>query len=193
MAKLAENRQQIPAADRPAFLDRLATVEIRLGEPALAREHLRELAGLRPADVPVLMGLFDLAMQAADHADARDLVAKIRSIEGERGTLWRFAKPPSFSTRPVAATNDLEAARVGRRNRRPAPGLVGQLGPACRDRRARWPDRRSDQHYTQAVERGNTQATLARRLVGLLNQRMISTGSIGWSRCSPTGAWPPET
>ena len=71
VAKLAETRQQIPDADRAAFLDRLAAVEIRLGEPALAREHWRELAGLRPANVEVLAGLLDLALQAGDHADAQ--------------------------------------------------------------------------------------------------------------------------
>ena len=31
VAKLAEDRQRIPTADRPAFLDRLASVELRLG------------------------------------------------------------------------------------------------------------------------------------------------------------------
>ena len=48
VAKLAETRQQIPAADRPAFLDQLAVTEIRLGELALARQYWRELASLQP-------------------------------------------------------------------------------------------------------------------------------------------------
>ena len=36
VAKLAETRRRLPAADQPRFLDRLATAEIRLNEPALA-------------------------------------------------------------------------------------------------------------------------------------------------------------
>ena len=38
IAKLAESRNQMPAAELPRFLERLATAELRLGEPALARQ-----------------------------------------------------------------------------------------------------------------------------------------------------------
>ena len=92
VAKLAETRQSISAADRPAFLDRLAAVEIRLGEPALAREHCASSPGCNRPTSGSCMGLFDLAMQAGDHADALEIVARIRAIEGERGTLWRFGQ-----------------------------------------------------------------------------------------------------
>ena len=65
VAKLAATRQQIPAADRPAFLDRLAVAEIRLGESDLARQYCRELAALQPDNLGVRLGLFDLAMRPA--------------------------------------------------------------------------------------------------------------------------------
>ena len=41
-----------PAAERLAFLDRLAMTEIRLREPSLARQHFGELAGLEPGQYP---------------------------------------------------------------------------------------------------------------------------------------------
>ncbi len=66
---LASGRRQIPDADRPAFLERLATVELRLGNLKLAREYWSELATLQPENVRVLLGLFSLAMEAADHGD----------------------------------------------------------------------------------------------------------------------------
>src|SRR5271157_1657947 len=173
VAKLAETRQQIPDADRAAFLDRLAAVEIGLGEPALARQYWRELAGPRPASVAVLAALLELALQAGDHADTQDLVAKIRAIEGDRGTHWRFGQASYFLDQARrGATRDLEAAR--------------KLAAEIADRRPDWWGRSvllaelaeleghtddAIEDYTRAIERGNTKLVLARRLVGLLNQK----------------------
>jgi len=91
VAKLAETRGQIPDANRPEFLDRLASVEMLRGEPTLARQYWRELVALEPGNLRVLLGLFNLAMEAADHADALGLVSTMRKAEGEQGTFWRFA------------------------------------------------------------------------------------------------------
>ncbi len=172
VARLAATRQQVPAAARPALLDRLAAAEIRLGEPALAREHWRELAGLQPDNIPVVMGLFDLAAQAADDADARDLIAKIRALEGERGTNWRLTQATWLLNQARRdGTKDLEGPR----------GLAAEIA----DRRPGWwggavllaeiaeLEGHTDAaiwHYTRAVELGNNQPPVARRLVGLLNQ-----------------------
>ena len=82
VAKLAETRQQISAADRPAFLDRLGSAEIRLGELKLARQYWHELAALEPDNIRVRLGLFDLALAAGDQADAAELVE--RDPQGRR-------------------------------------------------------------------------------------------------------------
>jgi tetratricopeptide (TPR) repeat protein len=172
VAKLAEKRRQIRPADLPVFLDRLAAVEIRLGQPHLARDHLRELVDLRPASIQVLMSLFDVALQTADYAGARELVSRIRTIEGEEGTLWRFARASyMLDEARRGVTNDLEASRV----------LAAEIAA----RRTSWwgsfvlraeiaelegQTERAIKNYLQAIELGNTQATLARRLVGLLHQ-----------------------
>ena len=75
MAKLADGRPRIS----PAFLERLATVELRLGNPTLARQYWGELATLQPHNVRVLLGLFNLAVGVADHADALEKVIPAKS------------------------------------------------------------------------------------------------------------------
>ena len=172
VAKLAGNRQRTLAADQPAFLDRLAAVELRLGEPVLAREHLRELALLQPANIQVLISLFDVALQTADHPFAREIVTRIRTIEGEEGTHWRFAQASYvLDEARRGVTKDVSVSRVLAAEiaaQRPAwwgsfvllaeiAELEGQTDEAIKN-------------YTQAIELGNAQPALARRLVGLLNQ-----------------------
>jgi len=173
VAKLAETRQQIPAADRPAFLDRLALTEIRLRELALARQYWRELASLQPDNFRVRLGLFDLAVEAGDQDAAADLVGEIRKIEGDKGTFWRFAQAALLIDKVRrGASHDLEEARVLAAEiseRRPdwwaGPSLNGELAELAGS-----PDL-AIEHYLRAIELGNVQPSFARRLVGLLNQR----------------------
>ena len=173
VAKLAETWRQIPAADRPAFLDRLALTEIRLRELALARQYWRELASLQPDNLRVRLGLFDLAVEAGDQDAAAGLVSEIREIEGDRGTSWRFAQAALLIDKVRrGVSHDLEEARVLAAEiseRRPdwwaGPTLNGELAEL-----ASAPDL-AIERYLRAVELGNVQPPFARRLVGLLNQR----------------------
>ena len=173
VAKLAETRQQIPAADRPAYLDRLALTEIRLRELALARQHWRELASLQPDNFRVRLSLFDLAVEAGDQDAASDLVSEIRKIEVDKGTSWRFAQAALLIDKVRrGVSHDLEEARVLAAEiseRRPdwwaGPTLNGELAELAGS-----PDL-AIEHYLRAVELGNVQPSFARRLVGLLNQR----------------------
>ena len=173
VAKLAETRQQIPAAGRPAFLDRLAMTEIRLRELALARQHWRELASLQPDNFRVRLSLFDLAIEAGDQDDAATLVTEVRKIEGDKGTFWRFAQAALLIDKVRrGVSHDLEEARVLAAEvseRRPdwwaGPTLNGELAELAGS-----PDL-AIEHYLRAVELGNVQPSFARRLVGLLNQR----------------------
>ena len=173
VARLAETRQQIPAADRPAFLERLALTEIRLRELALARQYWRELASLQPDNLRVRLSLFDLAVEAGDQNAAADLVSEIRKIEGDKGTSWRFAQAALLIDKVRrGVSHDLEEARVLAAEisqRRPdwwaSPSLNGELAELAGS-----PDL-AIEHYLRAVELGNVQPSFARRLVGLLNQR----------------------
>jgi len=190
VAKLAATRQSIAAALQPAFLDRLATAEIRLGEPGAAREHLRELAGLQPANVQALLGLFNLALQAGDRTDAIDLVTKLRAIEGERGATWRFGQAACLIDeaerleRDRPTTLEVRNAQTGTTENLDLE-VVRRLATEIAAQRPDWwgsdllngeiaelqgHTEEAIKHYTRAVELGNVDLLLARHLVGLLNQ-----------------------
>src|SRR4029077_20199814 len=66
----------------------------------------RELLAVQPQNIQYMIPLVDLAIEAGDRVDANELVRKIRGIEGEEGTIWRFEE----------ATYLIEQARHGNRN-----------------------------------------------------------------------------
>ena len=162
----------------------------------MAKEHLLELAKLQPANAQVLMGLFDLATQSADRAGALDIVIKMRALEGEHGTLWRFAQASCL----------LEGARRGEAEDLKVPrSLAAEIAAQRPDwwgssvllaEIAELEDRSEEaiKNYTRAIDLGNSQPTVARRLVGLLNskdefdqiERVIRVPS-------PTEGWPRES
>ena len=85
-----------PAADRPAFLDRLGVAEIRLGQLNTGPAILAR-AGGAPAGEPCASGsaLFDLAMTAGDQDDAAALVERSARSKATRGPLAvRAGGPP---------------------------------------------------------------------------------------------------
>jgi tetratricopeptide (TPR) repeat protein len=173
VAALAAIRHRIPAADRPALLDRLSLVETRLDALDLARQHGRELAALQPEDVGVRLRLFNLALTAGDQADAADLVAQIHKSEGEQGTSWRFARAALLIDKVRrGAPEHLDEARrlaadVSRRRPEWSGGfaLEGEIAEL-----AGLPDR-SIACYLKAIELGNVRPVTVRRLAGLLAER----------------------
>ncbi len=173
VAKLAETRQQVAAADRPAFLDRLGAAEVQLGEVNLGQQYWRELAVLQPDNVPVRLGLLDLALAAGDHAAAAGLVDEIRKAEGDDGTNWQFAQAALLidKVRRGESQHLDEARRLAKKisERRPqwAMGvalrgdieeLAGSIDEAIG-------------YFQSAVKLGNVPPSLVRRLAGLLNAR----------------------
>ncbi len=155
----------------------------------------RELAGLHLDNIPNLMGLFDLAAQAADDADARDLIAKIRALEGERGTNWRLTQATWPSTRaPPGRDQGPEgprglAAEIADRR----PGLVGGavLLAEIAELEGHTDAGLSALHL--AVGLGNNQPPWPAGWSACSTRTASSTRSSAWSRSSPTGAWPPAT
>ena len=123
------------------------------------------------------MGLFDLAMQAADRQACIDLVAKIRSIEGEEGTRWRFAlaalKLDAYrrGSSGASAKEDLaEAREVAAKIVELRPGWWG--GPSLKGQIAElngFTDEAIEQ-YSQAITLGDLQPATVNRLLGILYQ-----------------------
>ena len=173
VAKMASMRGKVPAGERPALLDRLGVVENRLGQLDLARLYWRELAALQAENLGIRLRLFDLAVRAGDHPDATGLADEIRKIEGDNGTSWRFARAALLidGVRRGASQSLDEArglaAEISKRRPEWAGGcaLSGELAELAGS---------TDQaisHYLRAVELGDAQPSLVRRLVGLLTER----------------------
>ena len=178
VAKLAETRRHLPAADQPRFLDRLATAEIRLNEPALARQHLRELSAIQPDNLRVLMGRFELALAANDAAETRELVENIRKGEGEQGTSWRLAhalylidQARRGDSTTVEAARTLASEIAARRRLVGAPLLNAQIAEL---------QNRPEQAltgYTEAVKLGNAQPAVIGGWWGCFTSGISSTRS----------------
>jgi cellulose synthase operon protein C len=173
VAKLASARDQIAAAERPAFLDRLAMAEIRLGQIEPARQYLRELADLNPQDIGVRLNLIDLAVVAGDHDAAGRLVDEIKKTEDESGTNWRFAralllidKVRRGNSENLAAARQL-AADISKRRPRWANGFALRGAIAELDHSAE----EAIDDYMKAVELGFVRPSVIHRLVGLLNDQ----------------------
>jgi len=173
VAKLAETRNQIPAADLPRVLDELAKAEGRLGEPTLARQYAREQSSLQPDNLEVLLGRFNLALAANDAAEALELVRMIREREGDQGTNWRFAQAAYLihqaargDARTLADARDLATQIAERR-----PGWWG--GPLLKAKIAELQNQPEQAlaGYMEAVNLGNRQPGSIRRLMGLLYER----------------------
>jgi tetratricopeptide (TPR) repeat protein len=172
VAKLAEKRSQVSARDRPDLLDQLRSVALRFGKLNDARKYQRELAELQPDDIRARMTLFDLAIMAGAQDDASHLVEEIRTIEGEKGTNWRFARSVLLidQARRGSSAGLEEARRLAseiaaeKPNSWVAPALEGEIAALTG----------STEHaiaaFLRSLEQGNMQPSFARRLVGLLEQ-----------------------
>ena len=180
VARLAETRRLIPDADRPAFLERLAVVEMRLGDPKLARQYWGEVAVLQPDNVRVMLALFNLAMGAGDHADALNLVSKVRKVEGEHGALWRFARASLLLDQArraddkarkmsLAAIDAVRALASEIAEQRPdwwgGPLLLAEIA----ELEGRYDDVIAG--YQRSIDLGNSQPAIIRHLIGMLSDR----------------------
>jgi len=173
VAKLAAAREQVPAGDRPAFLDRLGSAEIRLGEPTLGRQHWHELAVLQPDNLSIRLKLLDLALAAGDQDAAAGLVEEIKKAEGDEGTTWQLAQAALLidKVRRGFPENLDQARRLAEKIGEQRPQWA--MGVALRGEIEELAGSTDEAigYYLRAVELGNVPPSLVRRLVGLLNER----------------------
>jgi tetratricopeptide (TPR) repeat protein len=173
VAKLAEHRLQVPVAARAELLDRLASVAIELGEPAAGQQYLRELALMRPDDIPVLVGLLELAIETSNRAEAVRLTSAIRAIEGPRGTYWRYGQAADLLEQAsrgaqvdLALPHRLAAQLAAER-----PGWWGSSVILGKLAELEAQTERAIEYYKRAIEAGSKQPAVTRRLVALLQER----------------------
>jgi tetratricopeptide (TPR) repeat protein len=81
----------VPAvdADKIRWSRELAAAQLTLGDNKGAAATLRQLASWLPKDLRSRTALFDLLLAARHDADARQVVAELKGIEGDNGVLWR--------------------------------------------------------------------------------------------------------
>jgi tetratricopeptide (TPR) repeat protein len=174
--ELAKSRTQIRETDQPTLLRSLAQAAFRLGDVPLARDCLGTLMALLPKDVEVMMELFDLELQTDRLDQARKLVDDMRAVEGDDGALWRYgealyliAQARRGDKRGLTNARNL-ASDVASRRRDWWGGVllqgeIAELEGNLKD---------ATDGYFRAIELGNSNPGLARRLVGLLNQFELS-------------------
>jgi tetratricopeptide (TPR) repeat protein len=172
LARLAEAITRFSADDRLRLRDELAKAWLRLGETKRARATWRELLALQPGNLRVMSILEDVAVEAGDHTEARELMARLRELEGEEGMRWRFAE--------VAILID-QARRGDRKALETAQPLVSEIfarhpdwwGVAVlRAEVAEVQGRLDDavRYYEDAIRMGNTPPSVPRRLITILDQ-----------------------
>jgi cellulose synthase operon protein C len=92
LRKLEEKAEGFSQPQQAMLLVGLADAHQRLGDMEYSRRLLGKAAALLPQDLLVRLRLFDLARAAKDDAAALAMLKEIRTIEGDEGSLWRFAE-----------------------------------------------------------------------------------------------------
>ena len=157
----------------------LAGSYARIGRPKDAERLWRDLEKQLPDDLNVRLTLFDLAVRAGDDKSARGALDEIRRIEGDRGTLWRFARAVLLleqsrrtkDRKPLAeARADLEKVALQRPSWSRVPLVLAEIELA--DGR---PESAIRDYLKAIVELGERDPAAIRRAAGLLGERQRFT------------------
>jgi tetratricopeptide (TPR) repeat protein len=173
LTELAQTGRKLSTEEQPRFLEALAAAAYRLREIAPARQSLRELIEVEADNLQVMMALLDLAIDADDRLSAVDIVDRIRRVEGEEGTLWRYGQAVYLinlarrgDVKGLNATETLVSEIVARRQDWWGTSFLQAQIAELKGK----PDVAISE-YLRSLELGNSLPSLARRLVWLLDQR----------------------
>ncbi|MHB1424367.1 MAG: tetratricopeptide repeat protein [Gemmataceae bacterium] len=158
---------------RARVLAALAEAHLQAGRVAESRRLWKEVAGLRPRDLDARLRCFDLALQENDESAMDQTLASIRRLEGEGGTFGRFDHARYLLWRASRGDKSgLETARieldaVGKR--RPNWSRVFLCLGEVWDLEGQ--EDLALVHYQRAIELGERQLELVRRVVRMLYDR----------------------
>jgi tetratricopeptide (TPR) repeat protein len=172
LGRLGEGLDHFSEADQQTLRRGLADAYAALNVPTPARKQWEEVARRKPNDLGVRVRLFDLALQMRDDDEAGRLVAEMRRLEGEKGTLWRYAAAARLVAR--AAPGDRKTLDEARpllaevAARRPGWHRV----PVCEARIAELSGNTdlAISHYLQAIEKGERNPAVLLTTIRLLYQ-----------------------
>jgi cellulose synthase operon protein C len=170
--KIAEELPSVPGQDQPMLIKDLATALLALGDRERSVQLMSQLASRQPEDLPTQMSMFDLAMVVGDHSEVAKVVERLRKIEGENGTNWRYADGLYY----------LELARAG--DKQAMEHALTRTVELDQQRRDWWgtallraqvaeQQNKLDEaaaNYFRVIELANETPFVARRLVGLLTR-----------------------
>jgi len=91
LAKLEQDTGKLGQGEVP-FLKGLAELYQRAGKSSDAKRLWTQLLEKDPNDMHIRLGLFDLAIQDGDKAAQTKMLADVKKIEGEDGTVWKYAE-----------------------------------------------------------------------------------------------------
>ncbi len=173
LAELEKGTQRWPQPDRVWLLEELGQIYYQNGLRSQARDCWRRLAALVPTDLAVRLSLFDVAYDAGDEEGMREALEAIRSVEGFAGALGRYNRARLLiHAGRKGDTQSLEVARsllVEVAQDRPEWSRV-PLAMAQVDELEGRQDSAID-NYQRAVDMGEKQLSVMRRLVELLYER----------------------
>jgi len=170
LSKLAQGNERLPKIDRVRLLQGLAKAAHRAGDTRLSRQWLAQIAELQPNDLEVRLSLLQQALAERDGPAAERLIQDIRRIEGESGSLWRFGEV-ALRLR-LGRFDDLKECRkylAHTTKARPHWAPVAVLDAELCEREGDL-DGAIDQ-YRRAVQLGERQPLIVRRVVQLLQER----------------------
>lgn len=172
LSRIAKDVNKFSPRDQSRLLSAIAVACYRLGETKDAARIWNQLAQepQNKNDLRLRLLLFDLALQGNDDAAMQRVVKELKGIEGEQGTLWRYAAAVRLTAR----------ARSGDRG-----GLAEArtLLDAVAARRPEWPNvlvakagleevsnnfEQAITEYRRAISLGEHSPRVVRQLVQLL-------------------------
>jgi tetratricopeptide (TPR) repeat protein len=164
---------KFPDQDRSRVLAALADANLQAGRMADARRLWAEVARIRSRDLEAPLHCFDLALEDNDESAMNDALAAIRRLEGEGGTFGRYDEARRLIWRAArgdksglpAARAELEAVSKRRPGWSRVSLCLGQVWES------EGHPERALEHYLHAIEQGERQLGLIRRVVSLLYDR----------------------
>jgi tetratricopeptide (TPR) repeat protein len=170
--RLGENLQAFSGPGRARLLRDLAETWVRLSDPAMAEKFWRRLIEEQPSDLRARLSLLELSLQMGRIDQARQIVADLRKIEGEKGIYWHYAAAALLLAESMGPNPRLDQARKHLaecyRNRRDW-GRLPLLEAQIDEMEGRFED--AVKHYKEAFQLGERTPRMVSRLIKLMQER----------------------
>jgi cellulose synthase operon protein C len=174
--RLLSGADKFTAEEQQALLRGVATAYARVGATDEAQRLWDRLAEQRQDDLSVRIAQFDLALAAGNDAAVEPILQAMRGIEGEEGTVWRYARATHLlrTAKPgdAGALNEAEALLALVADRRPWWSRVALSQARVQDLRHKDLRKKTEAAlplYLRAIQLGERGPAVVGRAVELLS------------------------